>query len=231
MSKKIERIFSKIHGNYDFMNHVMSFGIDRTWRNKIVKMALDHVDNVKILDVATGTGDLALDFVKFSKVQGKNIDIIGIDINKDMLSVAQKKIDSRGVTINIKIDDALKTSFPSDYFDIITSAFGMRNFDNLEMFASEVMRILNDNGTFVLADMSVPSKKYQRLFFKPYLFVIRFIGFFVDKESYDWLVYSIQKFDFNKVKRIFEKQGFKDVKITPLNFGITSVITGKKIKS
>jgi demethylmenaquinone methyltransferase/2-methoxy-6-polyprenyl-1,4-benzoquinol methylase len=229
MSKRIERIFSRIYKNYDLINYVLSFGIDRIWRAKIVKMALRNVDNVKVLDAASGTGDLSIELFKFSKKYGKNVDISAIDINEDMLSVAKSKIKKRGFKINIKVDNALKTSYPSASFDVVVSAFGMRNFDDLDKFASEVMRLLKLNGNFVLADMSMQVKKYQKFLFKPYLLMIKFIGFFVDKEAYDWLVYSIQKFNFNKAEKIFELQGFKDVKIIPLTFGITSVIIGKKI--
>lgn len=227
MSEKINSIFSRIHKNYDVMNKIMSFGIDKRWRNLAARKIIDGVnENPRILDIATGTGDLAIAIYDLSKKLNKNIEMDAIDVNEQMMEIAKKKFGGRD--INLRYGDALNIPYPPNSFDAVSVSFGTRNFDDLKLFGKELNRILKTGGFFVIMDMALPKKKFQRTFLKIYLQILRFFGYFIDKESYDWLVYSIAHFDFEKLKIILENSGFKDVEYKPMSFGITYVITGKK---
>ncbi|HEU23981.1 MAG: hypothetical protein C0176_00710 [Mesoaciditoga sp.] len=227
-NQRINSIFSKIHKNYDAMNRIMSFGIDVRWRKKAAEKVIKNTsEDAKILDVATGTGDLAIAIYDLAERSNKKIDLYAIDMNEQMIEIAKKKFGDR--KINLMLGDALKMPYPDNFFDIVSAGFGTRNFDDLKKFSNELMRVLKDGGFFVIMDMALPKKEYQRAFFKFYFQVIRFWGYFIDRESYEWLISSIEHFDFEKFKVILEKSGFADVRYNSLNFGITYVITGKKL--
>lgn len=227
MSERINSFFSKIHKNYDIMNRIMSFGIDKRWRKIAAKKVVESIDeNSMILDIATGTGDLAIAIYDLSKKSNKNIELNAMDVNEQMMKIAKKKFENR--KINLKYGDALNIPYPSDFFDCISVGFGTRNFDDLEIFSKELNRVLKVGGFFVIMDMALPRKRYQRIFFKFYFQIIRLLGYLIDKKSYEWLVTSIENFDFEKLKSTLEKNGFKNVKYETLIFGITSIIVGGK---
>ncbi|BBJ28476.1 ubiquinone/menaquinone biosynthesis methyltransferase [Athalassotoga saccharophila] len=229
MSERINSIFSKIHKNYDAMNRIMSFGIDVRWRKIAAKKMIEDIgQNSKILDIATGTGDLALAIYDTAEKSNKKIELYAMDINKEMIEIAKKKFGNR--KISVIHGDALKMPYSDNFFDAISVGFGARNFDDLKIFSDELMRVLKDGGFFVIMDMALPKKKYQRMLFKFYFQIIRFWGHFIDRESYEWLISSIEHFDFEKFKVILEKSGFENVRYDPLSFGITYVISGKKGK-
>ncbi len=229
MSERINSIFSKIHKNYDLMNRIMSFGIDKRWRKVAAKKVVEGIDeNSTILDIATGTGDLAIAIYDLSKKSNKNIRLNAMDVNEQMMEIAKKKFENR--KINLKYGDALNIPYPSDFFDCVSVGFGTRNFDDLEIFSKELNRVLKVGGFFVIMDMVLPRKRYQRIFFKFYFQIIRFLGYLIDNKSYEWLVKSIENFDFEKLKSTLEKNGFKNVKCETLPFGITFIIVGEKEK-
>ncbi len=209
------------------MNRIMSFGIDIRWRKIAAKMVVEGIgQNSKVLDIATGTGDLALAIYNSAQNANKKIELYAMDMNEEMIEIAKKKFGNK--KISVMRGDALKIPYPENFFDAVSVGFGTRNFDDLKVFSSELMRILKPNGFFVIIDMALPKRKYQRMFFEFYFHIIRFLGHFIDKESYEWLISSIEHFDFEKFKVILEKSGFKNVRYDPLNFGITCVIVGKK---
>ncbi|MCL4407158.1 MAG: ubiquinone/menaquinone biosynthesis methyltransferase [Thermotogae bacterium] len=227
MSERINSIFSKIHRNYDMMNRIMSFGIDVRWRNIAAKKIVEGIgENSSVLDIATGTGDLALAIYNLAENSNKKIELYAMDMNKEMIEIAKKKFGNK--KISVMRGDALKIPYPDNFFDAVSVGFGTRNFDDLKSFSYEMMRVLKCNGFFVIMDMALPKKKYQRMFFKFYFQIIRFWGHFIDRESYEWLISSIEHFDFEKFKVILEKSGFKNVRYDPLSFGITYVIVGEK---
>ncbi|MGC9219593.1 MAG: class I SAM-dependent methyltransferase, partial [Athalassotoga sp.] len=158
----------------------------------------------------------------------KKIELYAMDMNEKMIEIARKKFGNR--KINLMRGDALKMPYPDNFFDVVSVGFGARNFDDLKIFSDELMRVLKDGGFFVIIDMALPKKKYQRMFFKFYFQIIRLWGHFIDRESYEWLISSIEHFDFEKFKVILEKSGFENVRYNPLNFGITYVIVGEKVK-
>jgi len=211
------------------MNRIMSFGIDVRWRKIAAEKVIEGLgENSRILDIATGTGDLALAIYDLAGSSNKKIELYAMDMNEEMIEIAKKKFGNR--EISVMHGDALKIPYPDNFFDVVSVGFGTRNFDDLKIFSDELMRVLKYKGFFVIMDMALPNKKYQRMFFKFYFHIMRFWGHFIDRESYEWLISSIEHFDFEKFKVILEKSGFENVRYNPLNFGITYVIVGEKVK-
>ena len=165
LSKKrqITKMFDTISNEYDRLNRVISFGIDIKWRNKVVNLIKDK-NPENILDIATGTGDLA---INLTKTRAKKI--IGLDISEGMLNVGRKKIKERKLNslVEMVIGDSENLPFENDSFDAISVAFGVRNFETLEKGLSEIHRVLKVNGVFVVLETSVP----QNPFFKQGYFI------------------------------------------------------------
>ncbi len=226
----IYEIFSSIAEKYDLMGHVFSLGIDGIWRNIASKEAILDKPSYNLLDAATGTGSLAIEIAKKSEKEHKNIKITGIDINKDMLDIARRKIKSRSLNnvIDIKTEDAMKLDEPPDYYDVVTAGFLLRNVDDTMAFSSEMERILKKGGKFILLEMGRIDFWPADLFFKLYSPVIRFVGSFIDKRAYRWLTSSIMTFDRYKMAGILREYSFKDIKIKNLPFCIGFIITGEK---
>jgi demethylmenaquinone methyltransferase/2-methoxy-6-polyprenyl-1,4-benzoquinol methylase len=156
MSKKqqVAQMFDTISNEYDGLNRVISFGIDLKWRNKVVEIVgLQNPDS--ILDIATGTGDLAINLTKTNAKK-----IIGLDISEGMLNVGREKINLKQLnhTIDMVVGDSENLPFENDSFDAITVAFGVRNFETLEKGLSEILRVLKPGGIFVILETSVPTK-------------------------------------------------------------------------
>ncbi len=205
----------------------MSFGVDVSWRKWVARRIVSGLeDGSKVLDVGTGTGDLVIEMAREAEKMNKKLEFYGIDANEDMLRIAKKKIE--GLNVVLEKGDALKMKYPDDFFDAVVSGFAIRNFDNLERFSSELGRVIKKGGTFAIMDMAFPKNRFQRAFFGFYFRIIRFFGSFVDKESYDWLAYSVEHFDFERFKRFLESNGLKNVNIKPLSFNITYVAIGTK---
>ena len=144
--EQVAQMFDTISGNYDSLNRVISFGIDIKWRKKVLQIVAQSKPN-KILDIATGTGDLA---ILMAQTQAEKI--IGLDISAGMLEVGERKIADKNLTktIDMVLGDSENMPFEDNYFDAITVAFGVRNFENLEKGLSEILRVLKPNGVFVL---------------------------------------------------------------------------------
>ena len=229
MSKKIFDIFSSIAGVYDVMGHLFSFGIDGLWREMAAREALIEKNSYKILDVATGTGSIAIDIAKKAKKAKKQVEITAVDFNEDMLRIAEKKIDKRKINnICVKTGDAMKLDEPDCYYDVVTAGFLLRNVDDTKVFAEELKRILKKTGKFILLGMGKPQNKLLNMFFKIYFSIIRLAGSLIDKRAYRWLTYSIMAFDRDKMLNILKDKGFKDLKIKNLPFHIAFIITGIK---
>ena len=152
--QQIAKMFDTISNEYDGLNRIISFGIDIKWRNKVVQLVADtHPKN--ILDIATGTGDLAINLTRTNATQ-----IIGLDISEGMLEVGRKKILNKELhkTIDMVVGDSENLPFDDSSFDAITVAFGVRNFENLEVGLAEILRVLKPGGIFVVLETSVPTK-------------------------------------------------------------------------
>lgn len=226
--KQVEQMFDNISSNYDNLNRVISFGTDIKWRKKVI--ALVASTNPKnILDIATGTGDLAI------QMAGINAEkIVGLDLSEGMLKVGRKKIEAKNLEDKIEMiqGDSEALPFGDNYFDAITVAFGVRNFENLEKGLSEIYRVLQPGGIFVVLETSVPTKTPFKQGYKLYSgTVLPLIGkiFSKDKEAYSYLSKSAASFphgeNFNNILR---KIGFTKVDNKPQTFGVATIYTASK---
>ena len=153
--EQVEKMFDTISGNYDGLNRIISFGTDIKWRKRVIAKIIKHQPN-SILDIATGTGDLAIKFAEKSKASK----IIGLDLSEGMLAVARKK--TQNTTLESKVEfikgDSEALPFKDNTFDAITVSFGIRNFETLDKGLSEIYRVLKPKGLFIILETSVPSK-------------------------------------------------------------------------
>ncbi len=226
--EQVAKMFDTISKEYDGLNRVISFGIDIKWRNKVVKI-VGESNPKKILDIATGTGDLAISLTKTNAEK-----IIGLDISEGMLNVGKQKIDKLQLTnqIEMVLGDSEKIPFSDNYFDAITVAFGVRNFENLEKGLSEIYRVLKPNGTFVVLETSVPTKTPYKQGYKFYSSkILPIIGklFSKDKSAYRYLSDSAASFPYGKAfNNILDKIGFIDIENKPQTLGVASIYVSKK---
>lgn len=213
------------------MNHLLSFGIDIKWRrdtvSEIIRMSKGRKE-LNVLDLATGTGDLAIALSEALKKYGASARITGMDFNGDMLSLARAKSRKNGIDILFEHGDALRMKYKNNSFDVITSGFALRNFDDIDVFARESYRVLRKGGFFVFVDMAMPDGRFKRRFFCAYSIFMRFLGLFVDNESYKWLVHSIRAFDKKALEKKLRGAGFRNVKQRELVSGIGYIISGEK---
>ena len=230
LSKKeqVAHMFDNVSNNYDFLNRIMTFGIDIKWRKKVVAIVREKNPEI-ILDIATGTGDFA---IMLSKLKPKKI--IGLDISKGMLDVGIKKIKEKNLEglIEMVLADSEKIPFENDSFDAITVGFGVRNFENLDKGLQEIHRVLKPNGIFVVLETSQPEKFPVKQLFNFYSkYMIPTLGKFFskDKRAYTYLPQSAAIFPYGKrFNNILEKNGFNNATNHPLTFGAASIYTATK---
>lgn len=230
LSKKeqVTQMFDTISGNYDGLNRVISFGIDVKWRKKVLQIV--KASNPKtILDIATGTGDLAI-----LMAETKAEKIIGLDISVGMLEVGKQKIASKKLSqkIEMMVGDSEKMPFEDNTFDAITVAFGIRNFENLEKGLAEILRVLKPNGTFVILETSNPTKSPYK---QGYVFytknILPLIGklFSKDNVAYGYLSESAAVFPFGEaLNNILKETGFINVVDMPQTFGVATIYSASK---
>ncbi len=229
MSERIRNLFSDISGKYDTMNHVLSLGVDTIWRRRAAVESVMAAKSYKVLDVATGTGDLALAVHYAAVRRGKVADITAMDFSKSMLKIAKRKASARSVSgLRFEFGDALRMKYRDNSFDVVTTAFSLRNFDNLNTFLKEVHRVLKPKGKFVFIDMAMPDNGAERAFFALYSRLMLAIGSLVQRNAYSWLVYSIMKFDKKRLINLAIKNKFSNVRMTNMASGIAYMITGEK---
>ncbi len=230
LSKKeqVTQMFDTISKEYDGLNRVISFGIDIKWRKKVVEIVNKQQPDT-ILDIATGTGDLAINLAKTSASQ-----IIGFDISPGMLEVGKKKITHKQLDhkIEMVLGDSEKMPFDDNSFDAITVAFGIRNFENLEQGLSEILRVLKPNGVFVILETSVPTKTPFKQGYKLYTKrILPLIGklFSRDKVAYSYLSESASVFPFGEaLNNILLKIGFINAEALPQTLGVATIYTASK---
>ena len=229
-SKKtqVRQMFDGISPQYDLMNRIISGGIDIKWRKNVVALLLPKKPR-KILDVATGTGDLA---VALSQTQAK--EIVGIDISKGMLDIGKKKVKKSHWAKNIRMEigDSENIDYPANYFDAVTVAFGVRNFENLDKGLLEILRVLRPGGNLVILETAVPQKFPLRQFYRLYThFVMPVVGWFFskDKSAYQYLSDSANAFPFGEAfNNILKKNGFINTTHTPVTFGVATIYSASK---
>jgi demethylmenaquinone methyltransferase/2-methoxy-6-polyprenyl-1,4-benzoquinol methylase len=230
LSKKeqVTQMFDTISGNYDGLNRVISFGIDVKWRKKVLQIV--KASNPKtILDIATGTGDLAI-----LMAETKAEKIIGLDISVGMLEVGKQKIASKKLSqkIEMMVGDSEKMPFEDNTFDAITVAFGIRNFENLEKGLAEILRVLKPNGTFVILETSNPTKfpfKQGYVFYTKNILPLIGKLFSKDNVAYGYLSESAAVFPFGEaLNNILKKTGFINVVDMPQTFGVATIYSASK---
>lgn len=226
--EQVTQMFDTISTNYDGLNRVISLGIDVKWRKKVVKIVGEN-NPKQILDIATGTGDLALMMANLNPDK-----IIGLDISAGMLEVGKQKINKANLTqkIDMMVGDSEEMPFDNDTFDAITVSFGVRNFANLNKGIQEIARVLKPTGVLVILETSNPTKFPFKQGYKFYTnFILPLVGklFSKDKVAYTYLSESANSFPFGEVfNNILRKNGFSDVKHNPVTFGVATIYTARK---
>jgi demethylmenaquinone methyltransferase/2-methoxy-6-polyprenyl-1,4-benzoquinol methylase len=221
-------MFDTISKNYDGLNRVISFGIDVKWRKRVVDI-LTKKHPKTILDIATGTGDLAINLVKTGADK-----IVGLDISPGMLEVGKEKVADKklGDTIEMVVGDSEKLPFSDNSFDAVTVAFGVRNFEDLEKGLQEIYRVLVPQGTFVVLETSVPTKTPYKQGYKIYTkYALPAIGkwFSKDRSAYAYLSESASVFPHGEAfNNILRKIGFIEVENRPQTFGVASIYVATK---
>jgi len=226
---QVADMFNNISKTYDFLNHFLSLGIDIIWRKQAIN-ELKKDQPQLILDVATGTGDFAFEALSILKPKK----IIGVDISQGMLDIAQQKITKRKLSaqFEVKLGDSEKLPFDNNQFDAVTVAYGVRNFENLEVGLADMQRVLKPGGKAVILEFSKPKvfpvKQVYNFYFS---YITPGIGklFSKDARAYSYLPESVAAFpDGGRFVELMQKAGFKNTKCRPLAFGICSIYTGVK---
>ncbi|CAM1347188.1 MULTISPECIES: bifunctional demethylmenaquinone methyltransferase/2-methoxy-6-polyprenyl-1,4-benzoquinol methylase UbiE [Tenacibaculum] len=226
--EQVAQMFDNISEDYDGLNRVISLGIDVSWRKKVVKLIGEN-NPKQILDIATGTGDLAIMMAKLNPER-----IVGLDISQGMLNVGKQKIEKVSLSDKIKmvVGDSENIPFDDNTFDAITVSFGVRNFENLDKGLKEILRVLKPGGKFVVLETSNPTKFPFKQGYKFYTnFILPVIGklFSKDKVAYSYLSESANSFPFGEAfNNILQKNGFKNAKNLPVTFGVASIYTALK---
>lgn len=226
--EQVARMFDSISGNYDFLNHFLSLGIDIRWRRKAVKLLAPGNPKL-ILDVATGTGDFAAETLKLNPDK-----VIGIDISEGMLEVGRKKMKDRGYDSKIELlsGDSENLPFEENKFDAVVVAFGVRNFENLDKGLAEMYRVLKPGGRMVVLEFSKPKMfPFKQLYNFYFNFILPKIGKLISRDpaAYTYLPESVQAFpDGDSFVGILNRIGFKDTLCKPLTLGVSSLYTGIK---
>ncbi|HRP54205.1 MAG TPA: bifunctional demethylmenaquinone methyltransferase/2-methoxy-6-polyprenyl-1,4-benzoquinol methylase UbiE [Fluviicola sp.] len=226
--EEVAEMFNHISKKYDFLNHFLSVGIDRIWRKKAVNM-LKEIHPKRMLDLASGTGDFALELLRLKPEQ-----IIGMDISEGMLEVGRQKMKKKGVDsiISMQLGDSENLPFENNYFDALTVGFGVRNYEDLEKGLSEMLRVVRPGGKIVILEFSKPKKfpvKQYYAFHSKY--IIPFFGRKISKsnEAYAYLPESIAAFPEGKdFTNILEKLGYNHVQMKLVSGGIATIYSGVK---
>ncbi|WP_374542245.1 bifunctional demethylmenaquinone methyltransferase/2-methoxy-6-polyprenyl-1,4-benzoquinol methylase UbiE [Flavobacterium sp.] len=226
--EQVAQMFDTISENYDGLNKVISFGTDAKWKKRILKMVQEKQPTT-ILDIATGTGDLAILFSATSAQE-----IIGLDISQGMLEIGKQKIQAKNLNdkIQMVLGDGENIPYANDYFDVITVAYGVRNFENLERGLGEILRVLKPGGQLLILETSVPTQfPFKQGYYVYTNFVMPMIGklFSKDQKAYQYLSTSAQNFPFGEVlNNILRKIGFIDVQHLPQTMGVATIYKASK---
>ena len=226
--EQVTQMFDAISGQYDKLNRVISLGVDQRWRRRLVKLVAKK-NPESILDIATGTGDLA---IALSRTGAK--EIIGLDIAAAMLEVGKEKIRKKSLDpiISMIVGDSEYLAFDNDRFDAITVAFGVRNFEDLDRGLREIYRVLKPGGIFAVLETAVPSRTpFKQGYFFYTRYILPFIGkiFSRDRRAYAYLSESAAAFPHGEAfNNILRKNGFIDVVDRPQSLGVASIYIASK---
>jgi demethylmenaquinone methyltransferase/2-methoxy-6-polyprenyl-1,4-benzoquinol methylase len=228
-SVQIAKMFDEIAPRYDLLNHALSFGIDRYWRKKGI-LSLQDVHPAKILDIATGTGDLAIQACKLLKPA----QIIGIDISDGMMQIGKEKVSAAGLSdiIAFEQQDCTSMHFADHSFDAAMVAFGIRNFADINSGLREILRVLRPGGKLMILELSTPEYVPMKQLYQLYSAVIPAVGRCISNSNaaYRYLPKSIAAFPQNaKMKAIMEQTDFCQVSYQKMTLGICTLYAGYKI--
>lgn len=228
-SDNVAAMFNSIAAKYDFLNHFLSLGIDKLWRRRLVKQ-LAKSNPRQVLDIATGTGDLAIQLANHHQL----VNITGVDISENMLNIGRDKIWKRKLEERIKLKQAnsMNLPFADSEFDAAMVAFGVRNFEDLSKGIAEIHRVLKNGGNLYVLEFSMPSKFPMRNLYRFYFRkVLPFVGGIVSgsKSAYTYLPESVFAFpEKEKFVEIMANAGFKNCNYKRLTFGVASIYVGSK---
>ena len=226
--EQVAQMFDNVSPKYDFLNHLLSGGIDILWRKKAIKL-LKSAQPKTILDIATGTGDFAIEALAL-----KPDKIVGVDISEGMLSFGREKIKKLGMesVIEMQKGDSEKLNFSDNTFDAVIVSFGVRNFENLEKGLTDMCRVMKTGGTCIVLEFSKPQsfpfKQLYNFYFKN---ILPTVGKIVSKDTsaYTYLYDSVQAFpEGNDFMNVFHRAGFTQTQCLPLTFGISTIYIGRK---
>lgn len=228
--KNVWVMFNRIAHRYDLLNRLLSFRQDVAWRNKLARF-LPKRENLFVLDVATGTGDVLLSLVKKSS---KVSHAVGIDMAEQMLDIGRSKIEKRDLQNKIKLQtgDATDIKFDEGSFDVATMSFGIRNVNNLDLAVQNLFRILKQKGRVLILEFSLPRNFIlKRLYLFYFRYILPKIGSVIsgDSYAYNYLNQSVETFPYGEeFCNILRRSGFKNVHFHPLTFGIATIYRGDK---
>jgi len=226
--EQVAQMFDNVSPKYDFLNHLLSGGIDILWRKKAIKLLKEAQPKI-ILDIATGTGDFAIEALALKPEK-----IIGVDISEGMLSFGQEKIKKLGVDsiITLQKGDSEKLQFKDNTFDAVIVSFGVRNFENLEKGLVDMCRVMKTGGTCVVLEFSKPQKFPMKQLYDFYFKnILPTVGKIVSKDTsaYTYLYDSVQVFpEGDDFMEVFHRAGFNNTQCLPLTFGISTIYIGRK---
>ena len=223
----VNRVFSEVYEKYDFMNDVMSLGVHRIWKKNMIDWMRPQ-ENTSLLDVASGTGDLAK---KFSERTNNNCNIVCVEPNKNMLKVGEKKLNDYN-NIKWKLASAEKLPFKDNTFDFYTISYGIRNVSNINQALKEAFRVLKTGGRFMCLEFSKIENELLNKFYKQYSKTIPFIGKFIVGSSmpYEYLVESIDQFySQTQLLELMCNNGFSNTEYRNLSNGVSAIHSGWKI--
>lgn len=226
--EQVAEMFNSISPKYDFLNHLLSGGIDIIWRKKAINL-LKNKGIKTLLDIATGTGDFAIEALKIQPEK-----IIGVDISQGMLNFGIEKIKKMGLEnrIHLQLGDSEKLPFEDESFDAITVSFGVRNYENLEKGLTDMLRVLKPGGYCLILEFSNPRKFPMKQLYSFYSsFILPLLGKMISKDpaAYTYLPESVQAFpDGENFLSIFHQVGYVNTKWIPMTGGICSIYLGQK---
>lgn len=226
--EQVERMFDHIAPAYDRLNHLMSLGIDRSWRRTALKW-LRPFRPQQVMDVATGTGDFALLACRLLQPQS----LVGTDISEGMMQVARQKVQEAGLgdRIRFRREDCEALTFADDSFDAVTVAFGIRNFEHLDRGLREMCRVLRPGGHLVILELSTPDRFPMKQLYRLYARLIPLMGRLVshDRSAYTYLPESIRAFPQGEVmSESIRRAGFAEVRFRRLTFGVCTLYMATK---
>ena len=230
-TSNIGALFDRIAHRYDFLNHLLSMNIDRSWRRKAVSMLDVPVGSVHVLDVAVGTGDLALEILRQHKASA----VTGLDVSVEMMRLGQEKVAKAGLSERVVFCEGSAMAMPMEdaCFEAVTCAYGVRNFADLDAGLREMYRVLKPGGQLMILEFSHPTNRFFAWVYDLYFsHLLPFVGRLIsgDKTAYRYLNRSVKAFvDGEQMCERLSQAGFSSIHYTPLTYGITTVYTARKL--